>query len=76
MKNKYGLILGIGLLTSLGTITYTSYKEKENNLTKADKVLFGVGLVNLAATYSYGINKNPNLNNLEKRNKLEKEIKK
>ncbi|HPD81665.1 MAG TPA: hypothetical protein PK357_01045 [Candidatus Pacearchaeota archaeon] len=76
MKNKYGLILGIGILASFGPITYTAYKEKENNLTNIDKGLFGVGLLSLAATYSYGIDKNPNLNSIKKRNKLEKGVKK
>jgi hypothetical protein len=75
MKNKYGLILGIGLLVSLGSMGYSIYKGEENNLTKADKALFGVGLLSLVATYSYGIDKNPNLASMKKQNKLEKELK-
>lgn len=76
MKNKYGLILGIGLLVSLGSIAYPTYKGKEKTLTKADKALFEVGLLSLAATYAYGIGKNPNLMDIAKQNKLEKGVKK
>jgi hypothetical protein len=71
MKNKYGLILGMGLLVSIGSIGYSIYKGEKNNLTKVDKALFGAGLLSLAATYSYGIDKNPNLKEIEKQNKLE-----
>lgn len=75
MKNKYNLILGIGLLTSIGLIGYPLYKGSENKTTNVDKVLFGAGLLSLATTYSYGIGKNPNLMEIEKQNKLEKELK-
>lgn len=71
MKNKYNLLLGLGLITSMGLIGYSSYKESKENMTNADKILFGAGLVSLATTYSYGIGKNPNLVNIEKQNKLE-----
>lgn len=73
MKNKYNLIVGLGLITSIGLIGYPLYKENENKIKNIDKVLFGTGLVSLAATYSYGIGKNPNLVEMKKQNNLEKE---
>lgn len=74
MKNKYNLILGLGLITSMTLIGYPLYKENKNKVKDIDKVLFGAGLVSLAATYSYGIGKNPNLVEIEKQNNLEKEL--
>lgn len=75
MKNKYNIILGVGLLTSVSLIGYPLYKGSENKITNVDKFIFGAGLLSLATTYSYGIGKNPALMEMEKQNKLEKELK-
>jgi hypothetical protein len=77
MRNKYNLIVGLGLGLSTVLSGYGVYKVHTGNVNKKDKIIGIIGLIGLTSTSTYGLIKNPILESLEyyKQNKLEKELK-